>query len=44
MNRRKLLLLTLLGTTALLSPIARAQLAKPLKIGIINDMTSVYAD
>ena len=44
MDRRKMLLMSLLGTTALLSPSARAQAVKPLKIGVINDMTSVYAD
>src|SRR5277367_3420192 len=42
MNRRKILL----GGAALaLSPaFARAQAARPLKIGIMNDMSSVYSD
>src|SRR5277367_2146243 len=42
MNRRKILL----GGAALaLSPaFARAQAARPLKIGVMNDMSSVYSD
>ena len=42
MNRRQLLL----GGAALaLAPsLARAQTARPLKIGVLNDMSGVYAD
>ena len=42
MNRRQLLL----GGAALaLAPsLARAQIARPLKIGVLNDMSGVYAD
>ena len=42
MNRRQLLLGA--AATALAPRLAAAQAARPLKIGVMNDMSSVYAD
>ena len=42
MNRRQLLIGA--AATALAPRLAAAQLARPLKIGVMNDMSSVYAD
>ena len=42
MNRRQLLLGA--AATALAPRLAVAQAARPLKIGVMNDMSSVYAD
>jgi branched-chain amino acid transport system substrate-binding protein len=42
MNRRQLLLGA--AATALAPRLAAAQTARPLKIGVMNDMSSVYAD
>ena len=42
MNRRQVLLGG--AALALAPPFARAQAARPLKIGVLNDMSSVYSD
>ena len=42
MNRRQLLIDA--AATAIAPRLAAAQAARPLKIGVMNDMSSVYAD